>query len=178
MLVTFNLFSEPEPQIIDHVTQQMKLFPEIAASIAYKLSALKLWSMYDQTSADIEKGEYSRLPEMHALACSMKVLCSSDSSSGIERLRLACGGHGYLTSSNLGNFYVTATAACTYEGENTVLFLQVGRFLMKSYRQALAGKPLAPTVAYLHDAIKQPNFGKWSGSWESIVKALQFTAAK
>ncbi|XP_023299625.2 probable peroxisomal acyl-coenzyme A oxidase 1 [Lucilia cuprina] len=169
--------NEPEPQIIDHVTQQMKLFPEIAASIAYKLASAKLWSLYYQTSADIKRGEYSRLPEMHALACSMKVLCSSDSTMGIERLRLACGGHGYLTSSNLGNLYVAATAACTYEGENTVLLLQVGRFLMKSYRQALAGKPLSPTVAYLKDSLNNRDFGRWTGSWQNMVQALQFTAA-
>lgn len=156
----------------------MKLFPEIATSIAYKLSAMKLWALYDQTSAEIANGEYSRLPEMHALACAMKVLCSADSTIGVERLRLACGGHGYLTSSNMGNLYVSATAACTYEGENTVLLLQVGRFLMKSYRQALAGEALVPTVSYLQDAIKQPIFGKWSGSWQNIVKAMQFTAAK
>ncbi|KAI8128650.1 putative peroxisomal acyl-coenzyme A oxidase 1 [Lucilia cuprina] len=169
--------NEPEPQIIDHVTQQMKLFPEIAASIAYKLASAKLWSLYYQTSADIKRGEYSRLPEMHALACSMKVLCSSDSTMGIERLRLACGGHGYLTSSNLGNLYVAATAACTYEGENTVLLLQVGRFLMKSYRQALAGKPLSPTVVYLKDSLNNRDFGRWTGSWQNMVQALQFTAA-
>lgn len=156
----------------------MKLFPEIAASIAYKLASGQLWSLYFQTSADINQGEYSRLPEMHALACSLKVLCSSDSASGVERLRLACGGHGYMTSSNLGNLYVAATAACTYEGENTVLLLQVGRFLIKSYRQALAGKPLAPTVAYLEDYVRKPDFGKWTGSWQNIVQALQYTAAK
>lgn len=156
----------------------MKLFPEITTSIAYKLAANKLWALYYKTSADIERGEYTRLSELHALACSLKVLCSSDSSSGIERLRLACGGHGYLTSSNLGNLYVAATAACTYEGENTVLLLQVGRFLMKSYRQALEGKNLAPTAAYLQDYVKNPEFGKWTGSWKNIVKALQFTAAK
>uniref|UniRef100_A0A1I8PRA7 Acyl-coenzyme A oxidase n=1 Tax=Stomoxys calcitrans TaxID=35570 RepID=A0A1I8PRA7_STOCA len=169
--------NEPEPQIMDHLTQQMKLFPEIAISIAFKLASTKLWQIYDQTAEGIKRGEFSRMPELHAMACSLKALCSSYSASGVERLRLACGGHGYLASSNLPNLYSAATAACTYEGENTVLLLQVGRFLMKSYRFALTGKPLVPTIAYLQDAIKEKSVGQWTGSWNNIIKALQIAAA-
>lgn len=156
----------------------MKLFPEIATSIAYKLASTKLWHLYNQTSADIKRGDYARLPEMHALACALKVLCSTDSSAGVDRLRLACGGHGYLTSANLGNIFVAATAACTYEGENTVLLLQLGRFLMKSWRSVLAGNPVAPTVTYLQEAIKETSRVEWSGTWVNILKALRVTAAK
>ncbi|XP_005182178.1 probable peroxisomal acyl-coenzyme A oxidase 1 [Musca domestica] len=168
---------EPEPQIIDHVTQQMKLFPEIATSIAYRLSSTKLWQLYDQTAEDIKCGEFGRLPEMHALACSLKALCSRDSANGVERLRLACGGHGYLASAQLANLYSAATAACTYEGENTVLLLQVGRFLMKSCRMLMAGKPLVPTISYLQDAIKVNGLEKWTGSWQNILQALQIATA-
>lgn len=156
----------------------MKLFPEIATSVAYRIAANLLWDLYYQTSAEIAKGEYSRLPEMHALACSMKALCTYDSADGIERLRLACGGHGYLVSSNMGPLYIAASPACTYEGENTVLLLQVGRFLMKSWRNAVEGKPLVPTIAYLSETIKQKEFGKWTGSWNDIVRAFQYAASR
>ncbi|XP_016953614.1 probable peroxisomal acyl-coenzyme A oxidase 1 [Drosophila biarmipes] len=168
---------EPEPQIIDHVTQQMKLFPEIATSLAYRLASDYLWNLYDVTLEDIENGQYERLPELHSLSCALKVTCSTDSTAGVERLRLACGGHGYLTSSNMSNIYVNATAACTYEGENTVLLLQIGRFLMKTWRAALSGAPLPPTVRYLAEAQKNPEFGRWTGSWENMVKAMQYAAA-
>ncbi|KAH8401927.1 hypothetical protein KR009_008720, partial [Drosophila setifemur] len=168
---------EREPQIIDHVTQQMKLFPEIATSVAYRLASDYLWNLYDVTIEDIENWKYERLPELHSLSCALKVTCSSDSAAGVERLRLACGGHGYLTSSNMSNLYVAATAACTYEGENTVLLLQIGRFLMKSWRSALTGAPLAPTVRYLAEVQKNPDFGNWTGSWENMVKAMQYAAA-
>ncbi|XP_017007924.2 acyl-coenzyme A oxidase 1 [Drosophila takahashii] len=168
---------EREPQIIDHVTQQMKLFPEIATSLAYRLSSDYLWNLYDVTIEDIENGRYERLPELHSLSCALKVTCSMDSAAGVERLRLACGGHGYLTSSNMSNLYVNATAACTYEGENTVLLLQIGRFLMKTWRAALSGAPLPPTVRYLSEVQKNPEFGKWTGSWENMVKAMQYAAA-
>ena len=163
---------------MDHVTQQLKLFPEIAVAIAHRLSSDVLWQLYDQTKEEIQHGTFTRLPEMHALSCALKVLGSSDSSTGIERLRLACGGHGYMSAASLGDLYGAATAACTYEGENTVLLLQVGRFLMKSWQQALKGKELVPTVAYLSEAVKQKQFGVWSGSWQDMVKAMNFVAAK
>ncbi|XP_013116938.2 probable peroxisomal acyl-coenzyme A oxidase 1 [Stomoxys calcitrans] len=169
--------NDPEPQIIDHVTQQKKLFPEIANSIAYKLATTEVKKLYGQTSEDIKRGEFGRLPEMHALSCILKVLCTTASMTGIETLRLACGGHGYLVSSNMSNLYADAAASCTYEGENTVLLLQVGRFLMKSYPRAMAGKELVPTVAYLSEAIKHRTIEKWTGSWQDIIKALQISAA-
>ncbi|EDW91248.1 probable peroxisomal acyl-coenzyme A oxidase 1 [Drosophila yakuba] len=169
--------NEREPQIIDHVTQQMKLFPEIATSVAYRQASNYLWNLYDVTIQDIANGKYERLPELHSLSCALKVTCSMDSTSGVEKLRLACGGHGYLTSSNMSNIYVSATAACTYEGENTVLLLQIGRFLMKTWRAALTGAPLPPTVRYLAEVQKNPEFGTWTGSWENMVKAMQYAAA-
>ncbi|KAH8320962.1 hypothetical protein KR067_012466, partial [Drosophila pandora] len=168
---------EREPQILDHVTQQFKLFPEIATSLAHRLASDYLWKLYDATIDDIANGKYERLPELHSLSCALKVTCSSDSAAGVERLRLACGGHGYLTSSNMSNLYVAATAACTYEGENTVLLLQIGRFLMKSWRSALSGAPLAPTVRYLAEVQKNPEFGTWTGTWENMVKAMEYAAA-
>lgn len=177
-ILYISLSREPEPQIIDHVTQQKKLFPEIATSIANKLAADKVYLLYLQTSEDIKRGEFGRLSEMHALSCAMKSLSSSSAMSGIEILRLACGGHGYLSSAGLSNLYADATAACTYEGENTVLQLQVGRFLMKSYPLAMAGKPLASSIAYLQSALREKHIEKWNGSWENIVKALQITACK
>lgn len=69
---------------------------------------------------------------MHALACCLKAICTADGASGIEQLRLACGGHGYMECSNMPSTYGMATAACTYEGENTVLLLQTARFVWKS----------------------------------------------
>lgn len=61
------------------------------------------------------------------MACCLKAVGSSDAAKGVISCRLACGGHGYMTSSNLPNMYTLTTAAETYEGENTVLLLQTAR---------------------------------------------------
>ncbi|EDW72389.1 uncharacterized protein Dwil_GK20900 [Drosophila willistoni] len=166
---------QPEPQIIDHVTQRLKLFPEIATGMAYHLAAEYMWELYDQTVLDANNGKFDRLPDMHILSCALKVLCTTDSCAGIERLRLSTGGHGYLTAANLSNIYGNAVAAYTYEGENTVLLLQIGRALVKAWSNFIADKPVSSSYAYFESS-KQKKFPKWDNSWETIIKALQFTA--
>lgn len=44
---------------------------------------------------------------------------------GIEECRKLCGGHGYLCSSGLPELFAVYVPACTYEGDNIVLLLQV-----------------------------------------------------
>ena len=41
--------------------------------------------------------------------------------------RRACGGHGYLLSSGVADLLTDSLAGVTYEGENTVLYLQTAR---------------------------------------------------
>ncbi|KAG5309180.1 ACOX1 oxidase, partial [Pseudoatta argentina] len=140
---------EPESQIMDYVTQQYKLFPNLAACFAFRMCADWIWEMYNNVTAELDQGELERLPELHALSCCLKAVASSDGATGIEQLRLACGGHGYMDASNLPATYGLVTATCTYEGENTVMLLQTARYLVKAWRQAIGGEPLPPTVGYL-----------------------------
>ncbi|XP_061392964.1 probable peroxisomal acyl-coenzyme A oxidase 1 [Musca vetustissima] len=165
----------PEPKILEHLTQQMKVIQEIVNAVVYRLAARNLQTMYNETSEAVYRKDFSRLPELHALACILKVATSYDSTFGIERLRQACGGHGYLTAGNLGNIFALAAPACTYEGENSVLYLQVGKILMKNWSQVLAGKPLSPTMAYIGECAKIANFPRWSGTWECLLRAIQYS---
>jgi acyl-CoA oxidase len=73
------------------------------------------------------------------MACCLKAVCTADSSKAVETVRLACGGHGYMTCSNLPTTYGVVTATNTYEGENTVMLLQTARALMKAWTNAQEG---------------------------------------
>ncbi|XP_005182226.3 probable peroxisomal acyl-coenzyme A oxidase 1 [Musca domestica] len=165
---------QPEPKILEHLTQQMKVIPEIVTAVVYRLAAANLQNMYNETAEAVYRKDFSRLPELHALACILKVATSYDSTYGIERLRQACGGHGYLTAGNLGNIFAMAAPACTYEGENSVLYLQVGKILMKNWSQVLAGRELMPSMAYISECSKMTSFPQWTGSWECLLKAIQY----
>lgn len=177
LIFFFCIFSEPEIQVIDHVTQQYKLFPQIAKSIITKLTADDLWEKYNQVTSELDRGNLERLPELHALSCCLKAVSSGDAAAGVEICRLACGGHGYLSSSNLPLTYGMVTAAVTYEGENTVLYLQTARYLIKAWNSALNGEKLTPTVAYFERAVKYGNDGKWDPSTTGIIDSLKAVAA-
>ncbi|TMW40742.1 hypothetical protein DOY81_014178 [Sarcophaga bullata] len=120
--------------------------------------------------------DFSRLAELHGLACILKVCCSYDSTFGVERLRQSCGGHGYLAAANLGNIFAETAAGCTYEGENSVLLLQVGKILMKVWSDVLASKQLMPTFSYLADLAQWERFPPWDGSWNCLVKAFKYAS--
>jgi len=142
---------EREPQILDYQTQQYKLFPVIASSLVYKFAAKWLWDKYSAVTSQLERGDLVQLPELHAMACCLKAVGTSDASISVTSCRLACGGHGYMNCSNLPNIYALITATETYEGENTVLLLQTARFLIKSYESMQMGNNMSmlETLSYL-----------------------------
>ncbi|KAJ8363566.1 hypothetical protein SKAU_G00123970 [Synaphobranchus kaupii] len=137
---------DPEPQILDYQTQQYKLFPLLATTYAFHCVGQYMNQTYNRIIGDISQGDFSELPELHALSAGLKAFTTWAASAGIEVCRMACGGHGYSRSSCLPDIYVTFTPACTYEGENTVMMLQTARYLVKSYTQASAGQQLSGMV--------------------------------
>lgn len=140
---------QPEPQILEYQTQQYKLLPQIATVFGILFAANDVWNTYNEVTENIQEGNLEYLPELHALSCGLKALSSSDATNGVDMCRLACGGHGYLASSNLPRIFTSTTAGITYEGENTVMWLQVARYLIKSYHDARKGRPLQHSVSYL-----------------------------
>ena len=154
----------------------MKVLPEICNAIAYQLAGNTLFRLYDETVEAIGRGDFSRLTELHGLACILKVCSSYDSTFGVERLRQSCGGHGYLAAGNLGNLFMFTTGACTYEGENSVLLLQVGKILMKVWSDVMASKQLMPTFSYLAELAQWERFPQWDGSWYCLVMAFKYAS--
>lgn len=65
--------------------------------------------------------------QLHALSTGAKAMTADFCTQGAEQCRRACGGHGYSELSGLPSLVTKVTASCTYEGENTVLYLQVAR---------------------------------------------------
>ncbi|KAM3958972.1 acyl-coenzyme A oxidase 1 [Aphomia sociella] len=168
--------NEPEPQVLDYQTQQHKLFICIATSHALQFTSDWVWRTFTKVLGDIRDGKTDTLPELHALSSCLKAICTSDCGEFIEQCRFACGGHGYMSSSNLPMIYSFVTATRTYEGDYTVLLLQTARFLVKAWEQAEQRKPVTPTVSYLTHAVGGTK-EIWDSSNEGIVRAFQRVAA-
>ncbi|XP_008839418.1 peroxisomal acyl-coenzyme A oxidase 2 [Nannospalax galili] len=147
--------SDPEAKILDYQTQQQKLLPQLAMCYAFHFLILDLLEFFQIAYSAILERDFSLLPELHALSTGIKAMLSDFCAQGAEICRRACGGHGYSLLSGLPTLVNQVIASCTYEGENTVLYLQVARFLMKNYLQAQVSpgsteqKSLPQSVMYL-----------------------------
>jgi acyl-CoA oxidase len=171
---------EPEPQVLDYQTQQYKLFPQLAAAYAYWFSGLKMRETYFLLNYDIQHGNTELLPVLHATSSGLKALSSDGATVGIEQCRLACGGHGYSQSSGLPKIYTQTTAACTYEGENTVLYLQTARYLVKAYHQSRqhGAQPLPGSVSYLFEKLPEKCRIAQSACVDSLIESYKHRAIR
>ncbi|KAM6557239.1 hypothetical protein CsatB_004258 [Cannabis sativa] len=153
-----------ETQVIDYKTQQHRLFPLLASAYAFRFVGEWLSWLYTDVTQRLQAKDFSTLPEAHACTAGLKSLTTSATADGIEECRKLCGGHGYLSSSGLPELFAVYVPACTYEGDNVVLLLQVARFLMKTVSQLVSGKKPVGTTSYLgrveHLMQSQPNVHK------------------
>ncbi|XP_013380838.1 peroxisomal acyl-coenzyme A oxidase 1 isoform X2 [Lingula anatina] len=141
---------DPEVQIMDYMTQQYKLFPALAAAYALFFAKEQIMKEYVRVTKEIqEDSNFKSLPEFHGILCGMKALSTTTAVEEIEVLHRGCGGHGYLVSSGLPGLLGFHLVLFTGEGENTVLYLQSARYLMKSFAKSTMGQPLPATVQYL-----------------------------
>ncbi|ALC48857.1 CG5009 [Drosophila busckii] len=164
---------QAEPQILDHLTQQVKVLPQIARGICYRLVADELWRFYNDVTQS--QSTQAQLAELHALSCCLKSVCTADSAEGIDMLRKCCGGHGYLASSNFDSIMGLANAAYTYEGEHTVLLLQTARFLLHNYEDALKRRVMPASITYLRLPVRH----SWGNNlMENAVRALEISAVE
>ncbi|CAI8005627.1 Peroxisomal acyl-coenzyme A oxidase 1 [Geodia barretti] len=143
-----------EVQVMDYQTQQFKLLPLLASAYALSSTGVAMMMMFIQGSnlsvrGQIEEGNLDLLPELHATSAGLKAISAEISNNGIEVCRMACGGHGYSQASGLPHLYVNYVPANTYEGENTVLFLQTARYLNKLYSSGQPMSALPTNVCYL-----------------------------
>ena len=60
------------------------------------------------------------------------------------------GGYGYSSYAALPGMIQDFSVQCTWEGDNTVLLLQAGRYLINSYKEWKKGSSLPEGVGYLN----------------------------
>ncbi|KAL4570945.1 hypothetical protein LXL04_026610 [Taraxacum kok-saghyz] len=173
----------PETQVIDYKTQQNRLFPLLASAYAFRFVGEWLKWLYMDVKQRLAANDFSTLPEAHACTAGLKSLTTTATADGIEECRKLCGGHGYLVSSGLPELFAVYIPACTYEGDNVVLLLQVARFLVKTVSELGHKKPVG-TTAYMGRAagLLQTNCAvQTAEEWlnpGAIVEAFEARAAR
>lgn len=152
--------SDIETKLLDYPIHQRRLMPLLAQAFAMHFTGSEMTEMYNDmmgqldsaTPDDLDMDQViEALKETHATSAGLKAFCTWNCLHTIEQCRQACGGHGYSAYTGLAGMYNDFAVQCTWEGDNTILTLQSGRYLINSYREAIKGKKLAPGVGYLNE---------------------------
>lgn len=68
----------------------------------------------------------------------------------MEICRLSCGGHGFSHYSGIPSIIFEYSSNLTMEGENSILYLQVSRYLLKCYKYYIRGRnAIGQSAAYI-----------------------------
>jgi acyl-CoA oxidase len=148
-----------ETKLLDYRIHQRRLMPLLAQAFAMHFTGTEMMEMYLSLMERLESARpedadlqnvLENLKETHATSAGLKAFCTWNCLNTIEQCRQACGGHGYSAYTGLAGMYQDFAVQCTWEGDNTILTLQAGRYLISSYREAQEGKKLGAGVAYLN----------------------------
>lgn len=178
--------SEEELPIIEYQLQQWRLFPYLAATYALKIFGSyfcqKFGEFQMKTFTGQSKDDMIAVgPEIHALSSASKPIAGWIARDGIQECREACGGHGYLKVSGIGDLRNDNDPNCTYEGDNNVLMQQTSNWLLSLYKSNNGDRSLFSTpfdsVSFLSN-MKEILNSKFSSSDitspESLIAAYQW----
>lgn len=102
-------------------------------------STYRLIDVHQQLLKDIDKGNFGLLDLTHHLSAGYKACYTKIAYEGIDSLRQACGGAGFLAFSGLPQLITDYAPNTTFEGDNTVLLQQAAKFILKNVKNIQKG---------------------------------------
>ncbi|CAK9439041.1 uncharacterized protein LODBEIA_P32650 [Lodderomyces beijingensis] len=131
-----------ETQLLNYPLHQKRLFPYLAAAYVVSAGALKIEKNIEEVLAELDDavddnddaGIMKAIDAMKSLfidSGSLKSTCTWLAAEGIDQCRQACGGHGYSAYNGFGKAYNDWVVQCTWEGDNNVLGINIGKPLVK-----------------------------------------------
>ncbi|EGV61818.1 fatty-acyl coenzyme A oxidase [Yamadazyma tenuis] len=161
--------SDPESQLLDYPLHQRRLIPILAMCYAFSNGANVLADyakeaneILDSAVANDDKAGIDRgvalAKSLFVASGSLKSTCTWLTLNNIDQCRQACGGHGYSAYSGFGKAYNDFAVQCTWEGDNNILGMSVGKQLVKNIKSVLEGgeKPEG-ILEFLNNAPKYIN---------------------
>lgn len=150
----------PETKLLDYQTHKYRLLIPLASAYAMHFTFMETYALYKKLMQMLEDAQSSPakmasslelLKEAHGTFAGLKAHTGWKTMLNIEAARQACGGHGYSSYAGLSSLYQDFVVQTTWEGDNTVLTLQSGRYLISCVKKALGGKKDFPLgVDYLN----------------------------
>jgi len=131
---------------------------QIALCYAMKLSSRWMMEQFKllQSDDDMAPGRITNteaLGQIASTSAGLKAFTTFLALEGIEDCRKCCGGNGYLLNSGVAALGADYAWQVTAEGDWVILLLQLGRFLLKTLKQARNGEDIPGPCAYLANAV-------------------------
>lgn len=145
-------YKTDEHSIIDHKIQRYRIFKQIAFSYVMYFAGRWIVDFIAQAEGKTMGfvKDTSLLKELMASSAGLKSLCSYQATIGIEDLRKACGGNGYLLHSGIAALSTDYLWQVTAEGDYTILGLLTSVHLIKSIGKVFGGQKLQGIMDYFN----------------------------
>ncbi|KAK6455121.1 acyl-coenzyme a oxidase [Scheffersomyces xylosifermentans] len=184
----------PENQLLDYPLHQKRLLPYLALAYVFSAGAYKvertiedtLTLLDDAVDNDDDAGIMKAIEEMKSLfidSGSLKSTCTWLAAEVIDQCRQSCGGHGYSAYNGFGKAYDDWVVQCTWEGDNNVLGISIGKPIIKHVLAVIdddkivkgSSAFLTHTKKYIGDNYKTPilKTAADAADLKLILKALE-----
>ena len=142
-----------EVPLMDYLSHQRRLLPLVAKS--YGLG----FALHDlaQRFADLPAGGDTR--EIENEAGALKSAASWHATRSLQEAREACGGEGFRWTSRIASRKADSDIFTTFEGDNTVLMLQVAKGLLAGYQSEFTDMNAFGMLRYVRD-LAETRFGE------------------
>ncbi|MFO8099079.1 MAG: acyl-CoA dehydrogenase [Salinibacter sp.] len=120
---------EPEVPLLDYRTHKRRLLPKLATTYALH------FALDDLTQRFAAKGPEDALEKIEAEANALKAYATWHTTDTLQEVREACGGQGYKADNRIAALKADTDVFTTFEGDNTVLMLQVAKGLLSDFRR-------------------------------------------
>eukprot|EP01133_Synstelium_polycarpum_P007898 gene7898-9272_t len=154
-----------ETRIIEYLTHQRRLFPLVAAAVAFSFPIQHLKQIYCEPNKTAQN-----VKDVHIWASGLKAVVSWFKTFTLQQLRECCGGQGFSSFNQIAGLKSDLDIDMTYEGDNTVLLQQVSRYLLVELQKGRYTTTLPNHTKKTLDADFQIQCMKWRES--NIVQTL------
>lgn len=158
-----------ETQLLNYPLHQRRLLPWLAQAYVFSVGAWKmehtLAETLDELDVAVQKDDMNLIMKSIDKMKSIFIDSAANKSTStwltadlIDQCRQSCGGHGYSSYNGFGKAYNDWVVQCTWEGDNSVLAMSVGKPLIKAVVEVLEqGKKQVGSISFLNNAKSHDN---------------------
>lgn len=158
-----------ETQLLNYPLHQRRLLPWLAQAYVFSAGAWKmditLSETLDELDVAVEKEDMKGIMKSIDKMKSVFIDSAANKSTStwltadlIDQCRQSCGGHGYSAYNGFGKAFNDWVVQCTWEGDNSVLAMSVGKPLIKAVEGVLKkGKKQTGSISFLNNAAAYDN---------------------